>query len=83
LIVEITTVEGVLSRVVRGLTQEQPLRKAIDPENAEKIGAFIERIQAKLDLSEPFSFVSAVTPISSASCIRLMSDFSVQYSSVP
>ncbi|CAG0919626.1 unnamed protein product [Notodromas monacha] len=54
---EITTVEGILSRVVRGLKQEQVVRKIVEPENAAKIEEFIERVEKTLELSEPFSMI--------------------------
>lgn len=53
----ITTVEGVLERTVAGLEQDQPLRKALDPENAAKIEEYIERIQGLMGLNEPFTVV--------------------------
>jgi len=43
---EITTVEGILDRCVAGLSQEQPLRRALDPSAADQIDAFIDRLRA-------------------------------------
>lgn len=43
---QITTVEGILDRCVAGLSQEQPLRRALDPSAADQIDAFIDRLRA-------------------------------------
>ncbi|CAD6199547.1 unnamed protein product [Caenorhabditis auriculariae] len=47
---EITTVEGVLSRVKCGLSQDQEARRKLDPESAEQIDRFIERLDDCLEL---------------------------------
>ncbi|XP_070548394.1 zinc finger protein ZPR1-like [Ptychodera flava] len=51
----LTTVEGVLDRVVTGLEQEQPIRRAMDPATADKIDEFIEKIKKLKDLESPFT----------------------------
>ncbi|KAI8502252.1 nucleolar zinc-finger protein [Branchiostoma belcheri] len=51
----LTTVEGVIDRAVRGLEQEQPVRRAMDPAVAEKIDAFIEKLRELTDLKTPFT----------------------------
>ncbi|XP_078664415.1 zinc finger protein ZPR1-like [Branchiostoma floridae x Branchiostoma belcheri] len=53
----LTTVEGVIDRAVRGLEQEQPVRRAMDPAVAEKIDAFIEKLRELTDLKTPFTMV--------------------------
>ncbi|XP_041470729.1 zinc finger protein ZPR1-like [Lytechinus variegatus] len=50
----LTTVEGVLQRAVEGLEQEQPLRRALQPEVAEQIDAFIEKLK---NIPKPFHVV--------------------------
>ncbi|TKR86526.1 hypothetical protein L596_011103 [Steinernema carpocapsae] len=52
---EVTTVEGVLSRVKSGLLQNQDLRRIQNPEGATKIDAFIEKMDHYLELKEPFT----------------------------
>ena len=67
-----TTIEGLLSQAIDGLSNQQPQRKAstcwnacsadaqlqiVDPEVAEKIDAFIVRLQGCLNGTTPFTFV--------------------------
>jgi len=52
---EITTVEGVLQRTISGLQQDQPVRRALHPEDAENIDVFITKIEALLKVTEPFT----------------------------
>ena len=54
---EITTVEGVLQRVVAGLEQDQPVRRALHPEDAASIDKYVARIQDLLTVSVPFTLV--------------------------
>ncbi|CAH1408046.1 unnamed protein product [Nezara viridula] len=54
---EVTTVEGIIDRAVRGLTQDQEIRKSSDPETAEKIKEFIEKLQALKTLTRPFVMI--------------------------
>lgn len=56
--IEITTVEGILNRCIAGLEQDQPVRKALDPESAEKIDAFIQVLIETKTLKKPFTIVS-------------------------
>lgn len=57
-VLEITTVEGILGRVIAGLEQDQPVRRAMDPESADKIDTFIQRLTETKSLKEPFTIVS-------------------------
>uniref|UniRef100_A0A182NCV7 Zinc finger protein ZPR1 n=1 Tax=Anopheles dirus TaxID=7168 RepID=A0A182NCV7_9DIPT len=52
---EVTTVEGIIDRVVRGLEQDQPVRRIQHPEAAEQIDTFIVNLQALKDLDRPFT----------------------------
>ena len=52
--------EGVLRRTIAGLEQDQPVRRAMAPEDAEKIDSFIKRIEDLLNLNQPFHIVSLV-----------------------
>ncbi|EFO18780.1 Zpr1-PA [Loa loa] len=52
---EITTVEGILRRVITGLSQDQNRRRQCDPESAGKIDEFIKRAQRLVDLQEKFT----------------------------
>ncbi|XP_060808184.1 zinc finger protein ZPR1 [Amyelois transitella] len=42
---EVTTVEGIISRVIAGLTQDQDSRREQDPEAAVQIEGYVERLQ--------------------------------------
>ncbi|XP_073441293.1 zinc finger protein ZPR1 isoform X2 [Dendrobates tinctorius] len=53
----LTTIEGILERTVVGLQQEQPLRRAVDVQVAEKIDEFITKLQALKDGETPFTFI--------------------------
>lgn len=54
----ISTVEGILSRTIEGLTQDQPVRRHMDPEGAAQIDAFVTKIEELRDMSKPFTLVS-------------------------
>ncbi|XP_053680804.1 zinc finger protein ZPR1 [Anopheles nili] len=51
---EVTTVEGIIDRVVRGLDQDQPVRRIQHPEAAEQIDNFIVNLQGLKELDKPF-----------------------------
>ena len=53
----ITTVEGILERTVAGLTQDQPVRRHMDPEGADQIDAYVAKIKDLTELKEPFHVV--------------------------
>ena len=55
---EITTVEGILSKCIAGLEQDQPVRKVMDPESAEKLEAFIAVLMGLKNLEKKFTIVS-------------------------
>lgn len=50
----LTTVEGILSRAVEGLSHEQPVRKIMDPELHDRIEKTIDALKGLSDLKEPF-----------------------------
>ncbi|KAK6107463.1 ZPR1 zinc-finger domain family protein [Brugia pahangi] len=52
---EITTVEGILQRVISGLSQDQNRRRQCYPESAEKIDGFIKRVKRLIDLQGKFT----------------------------
>lgn len=54
---EVTTVEGIIDRAVTGLSQDQEMRKSSDPETAEKIKEFIEKLKALKTLTRPFVLI--------------------------
>lgn len=54
---EITTVEGIIDRTVRGLSQDQDKRRTEHPEAAASIDAYIERLNNLKALKTPFSLV--------------------------
>ena len=45
MLLAITTIEGVLKRTIAGLTQDQPVRKHLDPEGARQIDAYVAKIE--------------------------------------
>lgn len=53
----LSTVEGLLDRAVAGLEQEQPIRRAADPEVAGKIDEFIQRLKKLKEVEEEFTLV--------------------------
>ncbi|XP_061582940.1 zinc finger protein ZPR1 [Cololabis saira] len=53
----LSTVEGLLDRAVAGLQQDQPGRRAADPEVADKIDAFIHKLQKLKDVEHAFTVV--------------------------
>lgn len=55
---EITTVEGIMSRCISSLEQDQPVRKVLDPEGAAQIDAFIQILIEKRNLKSSFTIVS-------------------------
>lgn len=54
---DITTVEGILSRTLAGLEQEQPVRKHMEPEAYEKIKKFVVRIKSLLLMETDFKLI--------------------------
>ena len=44
----VTTVEGILKRTIEGLSQDQPVRKHMDPEGAAQIDKYISKIEDQL-----------------------------------
>nr|CAH7746194.1 unnamed protein product [Callosobruchus chinensis] len=54
---EITTVEGIISRSILGLQQDQPIRKIQHPEAAEKIDEFVKKLERLKDMESPFTLV--------------------------
>uniref|UniRef100_A0A915PQZ4 Zinc finger ZPR1-type domain-containing protein n=1 Tax=Setaria digitata TaxID=48799 RepID=A0A915PQZ4_9BILA len=52
---EVTTVEGILQRVITGLSQDQNQRRVCYPESAEKIDEFIKRIERLISQQEKFT----------------------------
>ena len=51
---QVTTLEGLLQRTITGLSQDQPIRRALHPDDAEKIDQYIERVEQLLSVSKPF-----------------------------
>ena len=53
----ITTVEGILERTAAGLEQDQPVRKALDPEGAAQIEGYLLKIADLRELKTNFTVV--------------------------
>ena len=49
-----TTLEGLLLRTISGLSQDQVIRRALHPEDAEKIDQYIEKVEQLLTVAKPF-----------------------------
>lgn len=54
---EITTIEGIINRVVTGLSQDQDKRKVEHPDAAEQINQFIEKLENLKSLKNPFTLI--------------------------
>lgn len=52
----LTTIEGVIDRAVRGLEQEQPVRRIMDPATAEKIDNVVKKLNDLRTREKPFKF---------------------------
>ncbi|XP_066507299.1 zinc finger protein ZPR1 [Hoplias malabaricus] len=53
----LSTIEGLLNRAVAGLQQDQPVRRATDPDVAGKIEQFIQRLNKLKDVEEEFTLI--------------------------
>ncbi|XP_070815741.1 zinc finger protein ZPR1 [Chaetodon trifascialis] len=53
----LSTVEGLLDRAVAGLEQDQPVRRVTDPEVAEKIDEFIQKLRKLKEVESEFTLV--------------------------
>ncbi|XP_029990566.1 zinc finger protein ZPR1 [Sphaeramia orbicularis] len=53
----LSTIEGLLDRAVAGLEQDQPVRRAIQPDVAEKIDEFIQKLKKLKDVEHEFTLV--------------------------
>lgn len=54
---EVTTVEGIISRVVTGLSQDQEKRRQEHPDAAVQIDHFIEKLEELKELKAPFTLI--------------------------
>ncbi|XP_034838937.1 zinc finger protein ZPR1 isoform X1 [Maniola hyperantus] len=54
---EVTTVEGILTRAVSGLKQDQEKRRAEHPDAAAQIDAFVERLEALRSVATPWTLL--------------------------
>ena len=45
---QVTTVEGILNRIIEGLNQDQPVRKHMDPEGAAQIDDYVRKVEEEL-----------------------------------
>lgn len=46
--------------MITGLEQDQPVRRVMDPDSAEKIDAFIQLLTETKNLNTPFTIVNLV-----------------------
>lgn len=53
----LSTIEGLLDRAVAGLEQDQPIRRAADPQVAEKIDEFIQKLNKLKVVESEFTLV--------------------------
>ncbi|XP_012736803.2 zinc finger protein ZPR1 [Fundulus heteroclitus] len=53
----LSTVEGLLDRAVAGLEQDQPARRAAEPQVAEKLDQFIQKLRKLKDVEQEFTLV--------------------------
>lgn len=54
---EVTTVEGIIERVITGLEQDQVVRRIEHPEAAEKIDEFMDKLRQLKELQTPFTII--------------------------
>ncbi|XP_058461660.1 zinc finger protein ZPR1 [Malaya genurostris] len=54
---EVTTVEGIIDRVIRGLEQDQPVRRIQHPETAQQIDDFANSMKELKEMKQPFTIV--------------------------
>lgn len=52
---EVTTIEGIIDRVIRGLEQDQPVRRIQHPEAAEQIDTFVGKLKELKEVKTPFT----------------------------
>uniref|UniRef100_A0A3Q3WYH3 Zinc finger protein ZPR1 n=1 Tax=Mola mola TaxID=94237 RepID=A0A3Q3WYH3_MOLML len=53
----LSTIEGILDRAVAGLEQDQPLRRAMEPEVADKIHEFVQKLRKLKEVESEFTLV--------------------------
>ncbi|XP_038552230.1 zinc finger protein ZPR1 [Micropterus salmoides] len=53
----LSTIEGLLDRAVAGLEQDQRVRREVDPEMAEKIHEFIQKLRKLKEVEDEFTLV--------------------------
>lgn len=53
----LSTIEGIIDRAIGGLEQEQPIRKATNPEVASKVEEFIEKLKKLKEVETPFTLI--------------------------
>lgn len=53
----LSTIEGLLERAVLGLEQDQVIRRAVDPQVAEKIDEFIQKLKKLKEVESEFTLV--------------------------
>ena len=54
---EVTTVEGVISRIIVGLQQDQQKRKVEHPDVAQQIDQFVNKLTKLKDMEQTFTLV--------------------------
>lgn len=54
---EVTTVEGIIDRSIRGLEQDQDRRREENPEAAEQIDQFVSKLKELKTVKEPFTII--------------------------
>lgn len=54
---EVTTVEGIISRAITGLTQDQAVRRQQHPEHAEQIDQFVAKLEELRSLQKTWTLI--------------------------
>ncbi|XP_008211218.1 zinc finger protein ZPR1 [Nasonia vitripennis] len=54
---EVTTIEGIINRSITGLEQDQNRRRKENPEAAEQIDQFINKLKALKEVAEPYTII--------------------------
>ena len=59
----VTTIEGLLTRTIDGLMQDQPVRRHLAPDDVQKIDEYVDSIQNLIQVKTPFQVVSLMSLI--------------------
>jgi len=53
----LSTLEGIISRAIEGLLQDQPVRRIMHPEDGKKVDEYVEKLKHLLKVENPFTIL--------------------------